>query len=196
MAMETTELCKCRINVHDERIVFADENGLLYLWEADEGLYSGLNIYITAFTFNEKGILEEVNTPRSKLLIEHLRRKEKTLSKNELKDYIWSIYTYEFKVPDLHWLNLGHRLCRWYIKDTDKELIFGDTDTKHATIDFEKLEKEDILHIQTPPLFPFEFKEAGVIVTEDARLITKEGEQITAEEFNRRYECLPTTHSS
>ena len=186
MAMETTELCKCRINVHDERIVFADENGLLYLWEADEGLSSGLNIYITTFTFNEKGILEEVNTPRSKLLIEHLKRKEKTLSKNELKDYMWSIYTYEFKVPDLHWLNLGYRLCRWYINDIDEELIFGYADAKHAIIDFEKLEKEDTLHIETPPLFPFEIKEAGVIVTEDARLITKEGEQITTEEFNRR----------
>ena len=91
--MESTELCKCRISVSDERIVFADENGLLYLWEADEGLYSGVNIYVTAFAFNEEGTLEEVYTPRSKLLIEHIKRKERTLSRKELRDYIWSIYT-------------------------------------------------------------------------------------------------------
>ncbi len=134
--------------------------------------------------------MEEVDTPRSKLLIEHIKRKEETLSKEELEDYIWSIYTYEFEIPNLHWLNLGYRLCRYFIKDTDKELIFGDTDAKHATIDFGKLEKEDILHIQTPALFPFEIKETGVIVTEDAKLLTKEGEQITTEEFNRRYDAF------
>ena len=190
MAMENTTLCKCRINVYDERIVFADENGLLYLWEADEGLSGGINIYITAFAFNEKGTLEEVDTPRIKLLIEHIKRKEKTLSKKELRDYLRSIYTYEFEIPNMHWLNLGYRICRWYIKDTDEELIFGYTDAKHATIDFEKLEKEDILHIETPPLFPYEIKEAGVIITEDARLLTQEGEQITAEEFDRRYDAF------
>ena len=190
MAMETTELCKCRISVHDERIVFTDENGVLYLWEADEGLYSGINIYITAFAFNDKGILEEVDTPRSKLLIEHIKRKEETLSKKALKKYIWSIYTYEFEIPDLHWLNLGYRLCRWYIEDIDKELIFGYKDAKHALIDFEKLEKDDILHIKTPPLFPFEIKEAGVIITEDAKMLTKEGKQITTEEFHKRYDAF------
>ncbi len=31
MAMENTELCKCRTSVGDERIVFSDENNVLYL---------------------------------------------------------------------------------------------------------------------------------------------------------------------
>ena len=190
MSFETTELCKCRIRTWEDRIVMTDEEGILYLWEVDEGLYSGINIYITTFAFNEEGKVMEVDTPRAKQLIDYISRKEKTLSKRALKAYIWDIFTYDLEVPDLHWLNLGSRLCRWYIQDIDNKLIYGYPDAKHPVIDFERLEKEDQLHIKTPPLFPFEIKEAEVTITEDAKLLTPEGREITVEEFFQRYDAF------
>jgi hypothetical protein len=175
----TYKPCRFRVGSFFNRRVFTDEEGTLYLLELDRSLYGGLKILIGTYRFDESGKLIEVSAPRAEALIEYFKR----LESKELERLLQEWIHYELEIPRSHLEALGEKFCRYWIDDTDEELLFHDPRSIHPRIDFDALKREGTLRFLTPPIFPFVIHSLGVTVTEDARLLGPQGRPITIETF-------------
>ena len=185
--MDTTLTLRCNFhkNFLMSRYIFMDEEGFYYLWQLDSSEY-GLSIEITAMKRNEDNFIV-VETPKTELLVAYLTDILASKENAFVSNFFESITFFEFSIDEKYSDAFGEKFCNTFLAEQDREFTQRDRYAKHLIIDFEKIQKRELLFFSQPELFPLYISEIDVTLTKDTKLL-KDSHEISIEQFWKFYD--------